>query len=49
FIDTRGDHRLAMSFAVASLLADGPVTLSDTACAAVSYPDFFADLKSVVH
>ena len=44
-IDTHGDHRLAMSFAVASLIAEGTTTFSDTECAAVSYPSFFADLE----
>ena len=47
-IDTRGDHRLAMSFAVASLIAEGELTLTDPACVAVSYPGFFTDLQSLL-
>ena len=46
-IDTHGDHRLAMSFAVASLIADGDVTLSDPRCVTISYPEFYTDLKSL--
>jgi 3-phosphoshikimate 1-carboxyvinyltransferase len=41
---TRGDHRVAMSLAVAALVTDGPVTLDDDACVAISFPDFFAAL-----
>ena len=47
-IDTHGDHRLAMAFAVAALVADGPTTLSDAACAAVSYAEFLATLTGLV-
>ena len=39
------DHRLAMTFAIAGLLASGPVTLDGAASAAVSYPTFFRDLE----
>lgn len=45
-VETLGDHRLAMAFAVAALAGAGPVELSDAACAAVSYPSFFADLEA---
>ena len=36
---TRGDHRLAMSLAIAGMLAEG-VTLDDTDCINISYPNF---------
>ena len=39
------DHRIAMSMAVASLLADGETTLDDENCVAISYPSFFDDLS----
>jgi len=39
------DHRLAMTFAIAGLLAGGPVTLDGAASVAVSYPGFFRDLE----
>lgn len=42
-IDSHGDHRIAMSFAVASLQALGPIQIDDTANVATSFPGF-ADL-----
>ena len=39
-IDSRGDHRIAMSFAVASLLASGPIEILNTAEVATSFPSF---------
>ncbi len=41
--EVRGDHRLAMTFAVAALVGDGAVEIDDAAAAAVSYPTFFDD------
>ena len=43
-IAPRGDHRIAMAFAVAALAAEGPTIIRDADCAAVSYPAFFEDL-----
>jgi 3-phosphoshikimate 1-carboxyvinyltransferase len=45
---TAGDHRLAMSFAVLGTLPGAKVTLDDRDCVAVSYPDFFQDLRSLL-
>lgn len=39
-VDSRGDHRIAMSFAVASLRAAGPIEISNTAEVATSFPSF---------
>lgn len=47
-IDTRGDHRIAMAFAIAALGADGPSVILDAECAAVSYPDFYETLERLV-
>ncbi len=44
-IHTYGDHRLAMSFAVAGMIAEGETLLDNAECAAVSYPAFFTDLQ----
>lgn len=44
-IETGGDHRIAMAAAVGATHADGPVELDDAACAAKSYPSFFADFE----
>ena len=46
-IDSFGDHRIAMAFAVAGLLATGETEIIGADCAAVSYPSFFEDLASV--
>ena len=46
-IDSFGDHRIAMAFAVAGLLATGEIEIVGAECAAVSYPGFFEDLASV--
>lgn len=39
-VDSRGDHRIAMSFAVAGLVAGGPVRIADCANVATSFPGF---------
>jgi len=44
-IDPRGDHRIAMAFAVAGLAAEGPTLIREAECAGVSYPSFFAELN----
>src|SRR5207245_5535276 len=46
-VDSFGDHRIAMAFAVAGLFADGPVTVKDPACADISFPGFFELLNKV--
>jgi len=43
-IDSYGDHRIAMAFGVAGLVADGGVEVADAGCADVSFPGFFARL-----
>ncbi|MFI0401603.1 MAG: 3-phosphoshikimate 1-carboxyvinyltransferase [Cyanobium sp.] len=43
-VDSETDHRVAMSLAVASLVATGETRLRDSAAAAVSYPGFWDDL-----
>jgi 3-phosphoshikimate 1-carboxyvinyltransferase len=35
------DHRMAMALTVASLGADGPIVIDDTACVAKSFPAFY--------
>jgi 3-phosphoshikimate 1-carboxyvinyltransferase len=39
-IDSVGDHRIAMSFAIAGQRADGAVRVGDTANVATSFPGF---------
>lgn len=43
-VDSHMDHRIAMSFSVAALAADGMTEISGSECVTISYPDFFGDL-----
>jgi 3-phosphoshikimate 1-carboxyvinyltransferase len=45
--DSLDDHRLAMTFAIAGLVAGSDTTIARPASAAVSYPGFFDDLERV--
>jgi 3-phosphoshikimate 1-carboxyvinyltransferase len=45
--ESYSDHRLAMTFAVAGLIARRATTISDPGCASISYPGFFAVLEGV--
>jgi 3-phosphoshikimate 1-carboxyvinyltransferase len=45
--DSLDDHRLAMTFAIAGLVARGVTTIGRPGSAAVSYPGFFDDLERV--
>jgi 3-phosphoshikimate 1-carboxyvinyltransferase len=47
-IEPHGDHRLAMSFAVAALGAEGDTQILDAECAGVSFPDFFSLLERLL-
>jgi 3-phosphoshikimate 1-carboxyvinyltransferase len=47
-IKTYDDHRIAMAFTIAGLIADGPVELDNPECVKISYPNFFEDLKKVL-
>ncbi|MCR5293997.1 MAG: 3-phosphoshikimate 1-carboxyvinyltransferase [Lachnospiraceae bacterium] len=47
-IDPSGDHRIAMAFAAAGLLAEGETEILDPDCVRISYPDFFRDLSSLI-
>ena len=47
-IDPRGDHRIAMAFAVAALLAEGESEIVGAECVDISFPGFFDTLASVV-
>ncbi len=47
-IDSKSDHRIAMSFAIAGLNADGETTIENSHCINISYPSFFKDLESLL-
>ncbi len=46
-IDSYGDHRIAMAFAVLSLFADRPVLIRNVGCVGTSYPSFWSDLNGL--
>jgi 3-phosphoshikimate 1-carboxyvinyltransferase len=46
-LDSFGDHRIAMAFAVAALRAEGETTIVGADAAGVSYPTFFQELGTV--
>ena len=45
-IDSHGDHRIAMAFAIASLKARGPIEILDVANVATSFPSFVATARA---
>jgi 3-phosphoshikimate 1-carboxyvinyltransferase len=46
-LDSFGDHRIAMAFAVAALAADGPCEIGNAEAASVSFPEFYDILKEI--
>lgn len=46
-IDTCLDHRIAMSFTVAALCAEGETEIENADCVRISYPSFYEDLFSL--
>ncbi len=46
-IRTQKDHRIAMSFAVAALAAEGATHIGDADCVNISYPEFYQDLQKL--
>ena len=46
-IDSYGDHRIAMAFAVAALRADGPCVIREAEAASVSFPEFWDTLAAI--
>jgi 3-phosphoshikimate 1-carboxyvinyltransferase len=46
-IDPHGDHRIAMAFAVAGLVAQGTTIIRDSRCVDISFPQFFDLLERV--
>ena len=46
-IDSRLDHRIAMSFAIAGLASDGTTQILGSDCVKISYPEFYSDLRKL--
>lgn len=48
-IDPHMDHRVAMSFTIAALVAEGETKITDSDIVTVSYPNFYEDLHKLTH
>lgn len=48
-INPFGDHRMAMTFAIAGLIAQGSTLIHNPHCVAISYPEFFQVLAQLQH
>ncbi len=46
-IDSHLDHRIAMSFAIAGINAEGETNIMGSECVTISYPTFYEDLKQL--
>jgi len=46
-LNSFGDHRIAMSFSIASLVALSPITINDIECVDTSFPSFYPLLQKV--
>jgi 3-phosphoshikimate 1-carboxyvinyltransferase len=46
-VETAGDHRIAMAFAIAGLIAEGTTEIIDAGCASVSFPQFYESLATL--
>jgi 3-phosphoshikimate 1-carboxyvinyltransferase len=46
-LDSFGDHRIAMAFSIAALIADGDCEIRGADAASVSFPEFFRTLRQV--
>jgi 3-phosphoshikimate 1-carboxyvinyltransferase len=46
-IDSYGDHRIAMAFSVAALIAEGETQINNAECVAISFPEFFGLLETL--
>jgi 3-phosphoshikimate 1-carboxyvinyltransferase len=47
-IDSHLDHRIAMSFAIAAMNADGETDIQGAECVDISYPTFYEDIKKAI-
>ena len=46
-VDSHLDHRIAMAFSVAALIAEGETQIAGSECVAISFPEFFSLLDSL--
>ena len=48
-VDSHGDHRMAMTLAVAGLISERGVTITGAECVAKSYPEFFETIEELLY
>ena len=48
-VDSHGDHRIAMAFTIAGLVASGPTVIGNADCVSVSFPGFYDLLARISH
>lgn len=48
-IDSNLDHRIAMTFAITGLMADGETQILGSDCVKISYPEFYNELENLMH
>ena len=46
-IDSYNDHRIAMAFSIAALIAEGETEIKDPECVRISFPEFFDLLNTL--
>lgn len=46
-VESYHDHRIAMSLAIAALIAEGTTTINNSSCVDISFPGFFEELKMI--
>ena len=46
-IESHLDHRIAMTFAVTALCAEGIIQINGAECVNISYPQFYQDLENL--
>jgi 3-phosphoshikimate 1-carboxyvinyltransferase len=46
-IDSCGDHRIAMAFSIAALIAEGETEITGAECVAISFPEFYSLLEAL--
>jgi 3-phosphoshikimate 1-carboxyvinyltransferase len=46
-IESFHDHRIAMAFSIAGLVAEGETVINDSECVSISYPEFFKTLREL--
>jgi 3-phosphoshikimate 1-carboxyvinyltransferase len=46
-LDSHGDHRIAMAFSIAALIAEGETTIQNAECVDISFPHFYDRLEAI--